>query len=69
MELSESMAMLPAASVSGIYLSHPESHYFSIGRIGADQVADYAERMGLSVEEVERWLAPSLGYEPATVRA
>ncbi len=69
MELSESMAMLPAASVSGIYLSHPESHYFSIGRIGADQVADYAERTGLSVEEVERWLAPSLGYEPATVRA
>jgi 5-methyltetrahydrofolate--homocysteine methyltransferase len=69
MDLSESMAMLPAASVSGIYLSHPESHYFSIGRIGADQVADYAERTGLSVEEVERWLAPSLGYEPATVRA
>ena len=69
MELSESMAMLPAASVSGIYLSHPESQYFAIGRIDADQVADYAERMGLSVEEVERWLAPSLGYEPATVRA
>jgi 5-methyltetrahydrofolate--homocysteine methyltransferase len=64
MSLSEGLAMLPAASVSGLYLGHPESHYFAVGRIGADQVADYAERMGMTVAEVERWLAPSLGYEP-----
>jgi 5-methyltetrahydrofolate--homocysteine methyltransferase len=62
--LTESYAMMPAASVSGYYLSHPKSHYFGIGRIGRDQVEDYAKRKGLSVEEVEKWLAPSLGYEP-----
>ncbi len=63
-ELTESYAMWPAASVSGIYFAHPESHYFGIGRIGRDQVADYAARKGMGVGEVERWLAPSLGYEP-----
>jgi 5-methyltetrahydrofolate--homocysteine methyltransferase len=64
-ELTESFAMTPAASVSGIYLAHPKSRYFTIGRIGADQVADYARRKGVSTAEIERWLAPNLGYEPA----
>ena len=54
----------PASSVSGLYFSHPDSHYFGIGRIGRDQVEDYAARKGLPVEEVERWLAPNLSYTP-----
>ncbi len=62
--LTESYAMTPAASVSGIYLAHPQSRYFSVGRVGRDQVADYAARKGMAVGEVERWLAPNLGYEP-----
>jgi 5-methyltetrahydrofolate--homocysteine methyltransferase len=62
--LTESMAMLPAASVSGLYLAHPESRYFAVGRIGRDQVEDYARRTGASVAVVERWLAPNLGYDP-----
>jgi 5-methyltetrahydrofolate--homocysteine methyltransferase len=61
-ELTESYAMLPAASVSGIYLNHPEAQYFSVGKIGRDQVEDYARRKGLSVEAVEKWLRPNLGY-------
>ncbi|MCE2391690.1 MAG: methionine synthase [Proteobacteria bacterium] len=60
MGLTESCAMTPAASVSGLYLSHPRSRYFSVGRIGADQLTDYARRKGLGVAEVERWLAPLL---------
>ncbi len=64
MELTESLAMTPAASVSGIYLGHSESRYFAIGRIGRDQVADYAGRAGMSMADAERWLAPNLGYEP-----
>ena len=64
LSLTESCAMHPAASVSGLYFAHPEARYFSIGRIGADQVKDYASRRGLSVIEVERWLAPNLGYTP-----
>ncbi len=64
-ELTESFAMTPAASVSGLYFGHPEARYFNVGRIGRDQVADYAERRGLSVEEAERWLAPNLGYTPS----
>jgi 5-methyltetrahydrofolate--homocysteine methyltransferase len=63
--LTESFAMTPAASVSGIYLAHPEVRYFSVGRVAQDQVADYAARKGISVEEAERWLRPNLGYEPA----
>ncbi len=59
-ELTESFAMTPAASVSGIYLHHPQSKYFAVGRIGHDQVADYAERKGEPVADAERWLAPSL---------
>jgi 5-methyltetrahydrofolate--homocysteine methyltransferase len=64
MSLTESYAMTPAAAVSGIYLAHPLARYFSVGRLGSDQVADYAHRKGLSVEEAERWLRPNLGYEP-----
>ncbi len=63
--LTESFAMWPAASVSGWYFAHPESKYFAVRGIGPDQVADYAARKGMTVEEVERWLAPVLSYEPA----
>ena len=52
--------MTPAASVSGLYLAHPSARYFALGRIGADQAADYAERKGLAVADVERWLSPNL---------
>jgi 5-methyltetrahydrofolate--homocysteine methyltransferase len=62
--LTESCAMTPAASVSGLYFGHPEARYFNVGKIGKDQVEDYAGRMGASVVEVERWLGPNLGYEP-----
>ncbi|KQY59295.1 methionine synthase [Aeromicrobium sp. Root495] len=63
-ELTESMAMWPGASVSGWYFSHPQSQYMVVGRLGRDQVADYAERKGWSVEEAEKWLSPNLGYRP-----
>jgi len=63
-ELSESYAMLPAASVSGLYFAHPQAKYFTVGKIGRDQVADYARRKGWTREEAERWLAPNLGYDP-----
>ena len=63
--LSENCAMLPAASVSGMYFAHPAARYFTVGRVGRDQVEDYAARKGMVIEEVERWLAPNLGYEPA----
>lgn len=55
--------MLPAAAVSGFYLSHPSSTYFALGKIDCDQIGDYAQRKGISVAEAERWLAPHLGYE------
>ena len=61
MTLTESFAMLPAAAVSGVYFAHPESRYFSVGRIGRDQLADYAERKSEPLPVVERWLAPILG--------
>ncbi|MFY9579974.1 MAG: methionine synthase [Gaiellaceae bacterium] len=64
LELTESFAMTPAAAVSGIYLAHPQARYFSVGRLGRDQVEDYAARKGMSLEEAERWLRPNLGYEP-----
>jgi 5-methyltetrahydrofolate--homocysteine methyltransferase len=63
--LTESCAMAPAASVSGFYFAHPEAHYFAVGRIGRDQAVDYARRKGMPLSEVERWLAPNLGYEPS----
>ena len=62
--LTESCAMLPGASVSGWYFAHPEAHYFGVGRIGKDQVTDYAERKGMSMADAERWLQPNLAYEP-----
>ena len=65
MSLTDSLAMLPAASVSGLYLHHPQARYFAVGPIGADQVEDYARRMGMPVAEVERWLGPNLAYEPS----
>ncbi|WP_437228912.1 methionine synthase [Planctomicrobium sp. SH661] len=61
-QLTESFAMWPAASVSGLYFAHPQSRYFSVDRLTKDQVEDYARRSGLSVAEIERWLAPNLGY-------
>ena len=67
--LTENFAMTPAASVSGFYFAHPDAHYFAVGRVGRDQVEDYARRKGLSVGEAERWLAPNLGYEPARAAA
>jgi 5-methyltetrahydrofolate--homocysteine methyltransferase len=66
-ELTESFAMAPAASVSGLYFAHPESKYFTVGRIGRDQVEDYARRKGVSVAEIERWLSPNLAYEAVAV--
>ena len=65
LSLTESAAMLPAASVSGLYFAHPQARYFTVGRIGDDQVAAYARRKGRPVEEIERWLSPNLSYEPA----
>jgi 5-methyltetrahydrofolate--homocysteine methyltransferase len=62
-ELTESFAMYPASSVSGWYFSHPESKYFTIGKISKDQVIDYAERKNMSVEDVEKWLSPVLNYD------
>jgi 5-methyltetrahydrofolate--homocysteine methyltransferase len=60
MQLTESFAMYPGAAVSGFYLAHPESKYFVVGKIGADQVADMAARRGASMRELESWLAPNL---------
>jgi 5-methyltetrahydrofolate--homocysteine methyltransferase len=63
-ELTESMAMWPGAAVSGWYFSHPQSQYFVVGRLGRDQVADYAARKGWAHAEAERWLSSSLAYDP-----
>ncbi len=65
MVLTESFAMWPGSSVSGFYFAHPESRYFSLGKIDRDQVDDYHQRKGISVAEVERWLGPNLNYDPA----
>ena len=62
--LTESFAMWPGASVSGLYFAHPEARYFSVDRITRDQVESYAQRRGMEISEVERWLAPNLGYDP-----
>ena len=63
-KLTESFAMHPGASVSGLYFSHPEAKYFGVGQIARDQVVDYATRLGESISAVEKRLAPNLGYEP-----
>ncbi len=62
--LTESKAMVPTAAVSGLYFAHPQAKYFAVGLINKDQVQDYAKRKGMPLEEVERWLAPSLAYDP-----
>jgi len=61
--LTESKAMVPTAAVSGLYFSHPASRYFAIGKINQDQVADYAARKGMSVDDMEKWLGPNLAYK------
>ena len=63
--LTESYAMHPAASVSGLYFAHPEARYFAVDRLSKEQVEDYAQRKGMPLAEVERWLSPNLGYEPS----
>jgi 5-methyltetrahydrofolate--homocysteine methyltransferase len=65
--LTESYAMMPAASVSGLYFSHPQARYFTVGPLGRDQVLDYQRRKGLALAEVERWLAPNLAYDPQDI--
>ncbi len=67
--LTESCAMLPASAVAGFYLSHPDAAYFAVGKIGRDQVEDYARRKQIAVGEAERWLAPYLAYEPGDIIA
>jgi 5-methyltetrahydrofolate--homocysteine methyltransferase len=62
--LTESLAMYPASSVCGLYFSHPDSKYFAVGRIGKDQVQDYAARKNMTINEVEKWLRPNLDYDP-----
>ena len=69
LNLTESYAMTPAASVSGLYFVHPNAKYFAIQRIGHDQVEDYATRKNMTTAEVERWLRPALAYEPALTSA
>jgi 5-methyltetrahydrofolate--homocysteine methyltransferase len=69
LRLTESYAMYPTAAVSGFYFAHPDARYFAVGKIDRDQVVSYAERKNMSVREAERWLAPSLGYDPKAVDA
>jgi 5-methyltetrahydrofolate--homocysteine methyltransferase len=68
-QLTESCAMWPASSVSGLYFAHPESKYFAVGKLGRDQLLDYHVRKGMTLPEVERWLGPYLNYEPAKTAA
>ena len=68
-KLTESYAMWPGSSVSGLYFSHPEAHYFGVAKVERDQVEDYALRKGMEITEVERWLAPILNYEPSAYSA
>jgi 5-methyltetrahydrofolate--homocysteine methyltransferase len=67
--LTESCAMQPASAVSGLYLNHPLAHYFAVGKIGRDQIADYAQRRGFEFDEMEKWLGSNLGYQPGKVEA
>ena len=63
-QLTESYAMWPGSSVSGLYFAHPQSKYFAVGKLGRDQILDYHFRKGMPLQEVERWLGPYLNYEP-----
>ena len=65
-KLTESFAMYPAASVSGLYFSHPEARYFAVGKIDRDQLLDYSRRKGMDAKTAERWLAPNLNYDPSS---
>ena len=67
LKLTEVCAMWPAAAVSGLYFAHPESRYFGVGKIGRDQVQDYAARKGWTMDEAERWLGPILNYDPKRI--
>jgi 5-methyltetrahydrofolate--homocysteine methyltransferase len=67
--LTESCAMSPAASVSGLYFAHPQARYFTVGKIGLDQIVDYHKRKGMAQSEAERWLAPYLYYDPDTAKS
>ena len=67
--LTESFAMWPGSSVSGLYIAHPQAHYFGVAKVERDQVEDYAARKGMDVREVERWLAPVLNYSPVAEAA
>ena len=69
MQLTESLAMVPTAAVSGFYLSHPQASYFAVGKVGRDQVEDFARRSGMRLAEAEKWLAPYLAYEPEAAAA
>ncbi len=68
-KLTESFAMWPGSSVSGLYFAHPESKYFAVGKLGRDQIQDYQRRKGMTLQEVEKWLGPYLNYEPGKVSA
>ena len=63
--ITESFAMWPGSSVSGLYFAHPEARYFTLGKIGRDQAADYAVRKAMRLADAERWLAPNLNYDPS----
>ncbi|WP_420100698.1 vitamin B12 dependent-methionine synthase activation domain-containing protein, partial [Bosea sp. (in: a-proteobacteria)] len=67
-KLTESFAMWPGSSVSGLYFAHPDAYYFGVAKVERDQAEDYAQRKGMSIAEVERWLAPILNYDPASYR-
>jgi 5-methyltetrahydrofolate--homocysteine methyltransferase len=66
-KLTESFAMWPGSSVSGLYFSHPDAHYFGVAKVERDQVEDYAARKGMTIAETERWLSPVLNYDPKTI--
>ena len=68
-KLTESYAMWPGSSVSGLYFAHPESYYFGVAKVERDQVEDYARRKGMAIEEIERWLGPVLNYIPGSEKA
>jgi len=66
-QLTESFAMWPGSSVSGLYFAHPDSKYFAVGKLGRDQILDYHLRKGMTLQEVEKWLGPYLNYDPTKV--
>jgi 5-methyltetrahydrofolate--homocysteine methyltransferase len=67
MDLTESGAMTPTAAVAGLYFGHPQSRYFMVGKVGRDQIEDYARRKQMTMAEAQRWLRPNLGYEEDAV--